>query len=292
MRKGVVLFAILLASISIAVIALPPYDPPSIVGRVSRVIDGDTIEVSILQIPETLADVLQVGTTVAVRYIGVDAPEKETPEGQIATSLNRALVAGKKVYLELDEQVRDHYGRLLAYVYLDPYGYLMVNAILVSTCVISAYPPSAFSGTDRYDQCFMALDGTVPLCCESPSCVSWNQVVENPDEYVGKTYWVCGPVRSVYRTNYNRIFLNIGNPYRQNQVLPRFTVMIDEAYTPAFDAEFGPNFEKKLQDQFLCVYGEIKLYKGVPEILPTSPNQLASEALGKKMPVQCQDIQQ
>src|SRR3989442_7134352 len=91
-------------------------------GTVVRVVDGDTIHVEVN------------GRTEKVRYIGVNTPEThhpvrgEEPGGREATEVNRQLVAGKTVRLELDVQERDRYGRLLAYVYVDD---LMVNAELV-----------------------------------------------------------------------------------------------------------------------------------------------------------------
>lgn len=71
---------------------------------VSRVIDGDTIE---------LAD----GTK--IRYIGIDTPEKDTPLWQEATEANRVLVEGKLIRLEYDTNKQDKYGRALAYVYVN-----------------------------------------------------------------------------------------------------------------------------------------------------------------------------
>jgi len=61
-----------------------------------------------------------------VRYIGINAPEvahakygqQAEPFGKKASEANKALVYGKKVRLEFDREVKDHYGRLLAYVYL------------------------------------------------------------------------------------------------------------------------------------------------------------------------------
>ena len=61
-----------------------------------------------------------------VRYIGINAPEvahakygqQAEPFGNKALEANKALVYGKKVRLEFDREVKDHYGRLLAYVYL------------------------------------------------------------------------------------------------------------------------------------------------------------------------------
>jgi len=89
---------------------------------VTRVIDGDTIEVSI------------AGTIYKVRYIGLDAPELDDkrPEycalAQEATRYNRQLVEGKTVRLEKDISETDKYGRLLRYVYVDD---IFVNAKLV-----------------------------------------------------------------------------------------------------------------------------------------------------------------
>ena len=79
--------------------------------RVVWVVDGDTIHV-------------QVGPRIEkVRYIGVNAPEIPHPwargwreGGARAREVNRRLVAGRDVRLELDTARRDGYGRLLAYV--------------------------------------------------------------------------------------------------------------------------------------------------------------------------------
>lgn len=91
-------------------------------GVVVRVVDGDTIHVRLGERVEK------------VRYIGVDTPEiqhptrGEEPGGRQAAQVNRRLVAGRQVQLELDVQARDRHGRLLAYVWV---GDLMVNAELV-----------------------------------------------------------------------------------------------------------------------------------------------------------------
>lgn len=77
--------------------------------KVKRVIDGDTI-------------LLVNGER--VRLIGVDTPETKHPQkpvqrfGQEASLFTKGMVEGKEVRLEYDQQRRDKYGRLLAYVYL------------------------------------------------------------------------------------------------------------------------------------------------------------------------------
>jgi len=103
--------------------------PERIPATVLRVIDGDTIEVSIGH----------WGRMAKVKYIGINAPEiahpNEEPCGKEAYAKNRELVEGKVVELESDMAETDRYGRLmnkhgciLRYVYVNG---LMVNAELV-----------------------------------------------------------------------------------------------------------------------------------------------------------------
>ena len=99
-------------------------DGPRQVGRVVRVVDGDTIHVQV------------DGRREKVRYIGVDTPESVKPGTPVqcfakrAGAFNRRLVAGERVRLVLDAEHRDRYGRLLAYVYRKSDG-VFVNAALV-----------------------------------------------------------------------------------------------------------------------------------------------------------------
>jgi len=81
-------------------------------------------------------DTILLDTGEKVRYLGMDAPEMnhgtgEPPEFMApeAHEMNQALVRGKRVRLELDEEVEDRYERRLAYVYLESGE--MVNALLV-----------------------------------------------------------------------------------------------------------------------------------------------------------------
>lgn len=91
--------------------------------RVTHVVDGDTIDV-------TLAD----GDEETVRYIGIDTPETVKPGtpvqcfGPRAHQLNQRLVGRRGVRLVFDAERRDVYHRLLAYVYT---GGRFVNAVLV-----------------------------------------------------------------------------------------------------------------------------------------------------------------
>ena len=98
---------------------------------VTRVIDGDTIEI-------------EGGEK--VRYIGIDTPETKHPQktvqcfGKEASEKNKELVEGRKVRLEKDVSQTDRYGRLLRYIYLDD---VFVNDYLVRQgfAHASTYPP-------------------------------------------------------------------------------------------------------------------------------------------------------
>ncbi|HEU5254310.1 MAG TPA: thermonuclease family protein [Solirubrobacterales bacterium] len=96
--------------------------PRSVVAQVTRVVDGDTIEVRL------------DGAVEDVRYIGVDTPETVKPDtpvqcfGPQASAFNHRLVEGARLRLIFGVERHDVYGRLLAYAYL---GERMVNAELL-----------------------------------------------------------------------------------------------------------------------------------------------------------------
>ena len=89
------------------------------------VIDGDTLLISIF------------GAETTVRLIGVDAPEsvhrekeKNTPEGELASAWLKSFLEGKRVTLEYDQELKDQYGRTLAYVYAD--GIMLEDVLLMA----------------------------------------------------------------------------------------------------------------------------------------------------------------
>jgi len=106
--------------------------------HVSRVIDGDTIEIE---------------TGEHVRFIGVDTPETVHPKksvqcyGKKASNKTKALLEGKDIYLEKDVSETDRYGRLLRYLYIPnpdaPEEVIFVNEYLIEQGygVVITYPP-------------------------------------------------------------------------------------------------------------------------------------------------------
>ena len=269
------LFLVLL--LAVLGFALPPCDPPTIQAEVVRVIDGDTIEIKIVSMTKPVEG-LTTGANYRVRYIGVDAPERDEAGFDAATTINKLLVEGRTVYLELDQTKWDNYGRLLAYVYLDKEGHFMVNLALVTSTLFRVYP---FENTPRYNECLAQADITPGLCalCGGERCVS----AEEASRYYGQEIWVCGVVADVRRLDYGRIFINFVRPY-PNHV---FTIMVEEDYTPSFDRQFGRYWENKLVGKIVCVYGLVREYRGKPEILATDPSQLRSAVLGVPCPAIC-----
>jgi micrococcal nuclease len=132
--------------------ALAQTDRAAALVRVLEVVDGDTIRV------------MYGGRSESVRYIGINTPEThhpvkgEQPGGREASEVNRRLVGGKSVRLELDVQTRDRYGRLLAYVWVrgDDGSELMVNARLVwlGYAQVMTIPPNV-----RHAEHFRRLQG-------------------------------------------------------------------------------------------------------------------------------------
>ena len=105
--------------------ASPQPSTPSQGYKVTEVVDGDTIKVSMNGSVETL------------RVIGLDTPETLGPRkpvqcfGKEASNKAKSFLTGKTVMLEADstQGERDKYGRLLRYVFLDgvDYGKTMIS---------------------------------------------------------------------------------------------------------------------------------------------------------------------
>jgi micrococcal nuclease len=115
-RKDVVGSVLLLAIV--ALLVLRPWEgeleegPASADAVVTRVVDGDTVEARI------------GGEVEDVRLIGVDTPETVKPGAPVdcfgpqASRFTHDALEGRRVRLVFGAERRDHYGRLLAYVYL------------------------------------------------------------------------------------------------------------------------------------------------------------------------------
>jgi len=103
---------------------------------VNRVVDGDTFEVT------------WDGKTEKIRLIGIDTPETVHPSkpvqegGKEASNFSKEQLTGKTVFVELDVEERDRYGRLLGYVYMEDGSFY--NAALAGEgyAKLATYPPN------------------------------------------------------------------------------------------------------------------------------------------------------
>src|SRR5918996_3102818 len=128
------------------------------IGEVTRVVDGDTIEVRITgRVDGPGAGEARIGRSYDVRLIGIDTPESVKPNspvecfGREASAAAKALLEGSAVRLVKDVEEKDRYDRLLRYVYL---GHELANARLVVNGYAAAYtyPPNV-----RHSELFVQL---------------------------------------------------------------------------------------------------------------------------------------
>jgi endonuclease YncB( thermonuclease family) len=99
------------------------------------VVDGDTIKVRLS--PGVLSGSPGLAERETIRLIGFDAPETRHPVkgaqegGREAMEGLRAMLAGQQLLLAFDRELRDRYGRLLAYVYTAEEA--CINLLMVQT---------------------------------------------------------------------------------------------------------------------------------------------------------------
>jgi micrococcal nuclease len=133
MRRTLLCIAVLTTACRPGSTATPPsstFEPsPTALqtnASVARIVDGDTIDVTI------------GGRRERVRLIGIDTPETKKPNtpvqcyGPEATAFTKTLLpVDAPLHLERDVVARDDYGRMLAYVYLVGDG-TFVNMKIIS----------------------------------------------------------------------------------------------------------------------------------------------------------------
>lgn len=115
-----------------------PTDNALIPCQLIRVVDGDTLVV------------LYEGEQTKVRLIGINTPEsvannesRNTEEGRIASKYVKDMLSNHTtVWLELDEDEFDDYGRLLAYVYLDDGTMLNEHMLSIGYARTAFYAPN------------------------------------------------------------------------------------------------------------------------------------------------------
>jgi micrococcal nuclease len=115
---------------------------------VLKVVDGDTLQVSIMggSFPGTTA-----GATEELRIIGIDAPEKGEDFSAAATAALERLVGSQEIELDADQDARDQYGRLLAYVFLEDGTFVDAEMLRQGLATLYIVPPNE-RFTDKLEQ--------------------------------------------------------------------------------------------------------------------------------------------
>lgn len=112
-----------------------PKPDPYQTGTVTKVIDGDTIEVNLN------------GKIEKVRMILIDTPETVHPNqpvqpyGKEASEFTKKLLLNKEVKLEKDKEDRDKYNRLLRYIYVDNQS-IQEQLLEKGLARVAVYPPN------------------------------------------------------------------------------------------------------------------------------------------------------
>jgi len=225
---------------------------------VSRVIDGDTIELS---------------NGESVRYIGIDTPEirkrkgsawvyDPMPYAEEAKAFNKSFVEGRSVRLEFDAQKKDKYRRLLAYAYL---GDKMVNLEMVREgyAMIYTYPPNV-----KYAQRFLEAQkearvnkrGLWAELDSESAIISPGQAKQN----IGKVRVVEAEVKDTYLTE-KMLILKFNDSFK--------AVIYKNNIPQSFKGALRSP-DSYFKGKLVRVYGIIKEYKGHPEIVLHDISQL------------------
>jgi micrococcal nuclease len=150
-------------------------------------------------------DTLTLDDDNRVRLIGIDTPElkEKQPFAVEAKEYTKRYCHGRDVWLSFDQgdasNNKDHYGRLLAFVWVDLGGggcpqWLCINEGLVAAGLANAYSPSGSKKVKNYDK----LLGLQKLAREH-KCGQWRtykdeQVIVTPS---GTAFHKCQDIKSI-----------------------------------------------------------------------------------------------
>ncbi len=248
---------------------------------VTKVIDGDTV-------------IVEGGYH--IRLLGIDSDEKGYPCYEPAKLYLEKLILGKKVRLERDKTDVDKYGRCLRYIFI---GQKNINLEMIKKGLAVA---RFYSQDVKYEK---EIDQAEKKAIENRIGCKWSglsQMKENKkkrdenseDSNSGNFHWenltnqktgltiikscqagdylarkviVQDKVASSYQSPRTKaVFLNLGRPYPKQCL----TLVIFKDDLPKFVNNIKSYYLKKE----IRAVGEIKEYKGKPEIILTNPSQI------------------
>jgi micrococcal nuclease len=141
--------------------------PEECYGQVSKVLDGDTIEVLIQKADPRIQSAVEV-----IRLADVNSPELDTPPGLLARDFAYAVLLNKRIFLDIDDlsgNGRDASGRLVCVVYLTgSYGQPLpapsFNRMLVDSgyAIVKDFKDNEFQPADWWSKEGMSKDRSSP----------------------------------------------------------------------------------------------------------------------------------
>ena len=221
----------------------------------TSVIDGDTIR-------------LDTGET--VRLIGIDAPELSQPGGEMSRQYLAHLILGQKITLDKGYEDRDKYNRLLRFVYI---GTTCVNEEMIR----QGYAEARYlSPDDPIREYYIQLEIEAEIeraglwsdnIFQPRSQLDWDSlpVIDWSDahKYYNQYVVVEGTIVKTYNSGIV-CFLNFHMNYNY------FTAVIFASDFP----EFAEPPEFFYSGKRVLIIGIIKMYKGSPEIIVKTPDQI------------------
>ena len=90
-----------------------------------------------------------------MRFLGIDTPElkEKQPYAEEAKEYTKSLCHKKDVYLTFEGEREDHYGRLLAFVWVPTNGgFLCVNEGIIAEGLAFVYIPNQKAKTKNFDK--------------------------------------------------------------------------------------------------------------------------------------------
>ncbi|MBU7048066.1 MAG: thermonuclease family protein [Theionarchaea archaeon] len=221
----------------------------------TAIIDGDTFRLS---------------TGETVRLIGIDAPELSQPGGEESRQYLANLISGKNITPEKGYEDRDKYNRLLRFVYIDD---LCINEEMIR----QGYAEARYLSENPIREYYIQLE----IEAETAKAGLWSDNIFQPrsnlrwgddipvvnwkdaDKYYNQYVIVEGTIVDIYNSG-NVCFLNFHTDYQY------FTAVIFASDFPGFP--FIP--EDFYLGKTVQIIGLIKEYKGSPEIIVKTPQQI------------------
>jgi endonuclease YncB( thermonuclease family) len=251
-----IILPLVVAAAAIVSSKLPFQKPADGEYRVTKVIDGDTVEIN---------------TGERLRYIGIDTPETHRktalgwtnvtePFGKEAERLNAELVLGKAVRIEEDVTKRDKYQRRLGYCFVAKDGqevFVAEELLRRGVAYLYTFPPNV-----KY------VDRLVRAWSEAKEKRAglWSVDLEirsaDAAKYLGQRKIVLGRIRNIKSTSKTILMF-----------LDGLTAVIFKKDLDMFLND-GIRPQDAYRDRNVRIFGLIKMYEGKPEVIVSHPSQI------------------